>query len=100
VAAQAAIERVFGHAPALHREGGSIPILTSFKKILGADALLPALASPDCAAHSPNENFPIRNFLAGIALNQALLEELARVPRSFHGYQGDVPDLTRASHTA
>ncbi len=100
VAAQAALERVFGIAPALYREGGSIPILTSFKKILGADSLLPALASPDCAAHSPNENFPIRNFLAGIELNKALLEELARVPRSFHGYQGDVPDLTRTSHTA
>jgi acetylornithine deacetylase/succinyl-diaminopimelate desuccinylase-like protein len=101
IAAQRALERVFGAKPSLYREGGSIPILTTFKEVLGADALLPALASPDCAAHSPNENFPIRNFEAGIKLNQALLEEFARVPSGgIHGYQGDVPDLSRAARTA
>ncbi|MDD5200956.1 MAG: dipeptidase [Terrimicrobiaceae bacterium] len=101
LAAQRAIERVFGAKPCLSREGGSIPILTTFKEILGADSLMLALASPDCAAHSPNENFPIRNFHAGIALNQALLEELAAVPREgIHGYRGDVPDLTAASRLA
>jgi hypothetical protein len=41
-------------------------------------ALLLALASPDCRAHSPNENFPVENFLTGIQLNKALLKELAR----------------------
>jgi hypothetical protein len=48
--------------PALMREGGSIPIVTTFKKVLGADSLLLALASPDCHAHSPNENFPLEIF--------------------------------------
>lgn len=100
VAAQRALERVFGSKPSLYREGGSIPILTTFKEILGADALLPALASPDCAAHSPNENFPVRNFHTGIELSQALLEEFAAVPqKGIHGYKGDVPDLDRASRT-
>jgi acetylornithine deacetylase/succinyl-diaminopimelate desuccinylase-like protein len=32
---------------------------------------------PDAKAHSPNENFPIENFEAGIRLNQELLEEIA-----------------------
>ncbi len=100
LAAQRALERVFGAPAALYREGGSIPILTAFREILGASALLPALASPDCAAHSPNENFPLGNFEAGIALNRALLEEFARVPPDFHGYRGDVPDFTRAARTA
>jgi acetylornithine deacetylase/succinyl-diaminopimelate desuccinylase-like protein len=101
LAVQRALERVFGAQPSLHREGGSIPILTTFKQILGADAYLPALASPDCAAHSPNENFPVRNFEAGIALAQALLEEFAKVPRGgIHGYKGDVPDLSTTSRTA
>lgn len=101
LAVQRALERVFGAKPSLHREGGSIPILTTFKEILGADSLLPALASPDCAAHSPNENFPVRNFEIGIALNQALLEEFASGPHGgIHGYKGDVPDLDRASRTA
>lgn len=77
-AAQRALEQVFGKAPALLREGGSIPILTTFKNILGVDSLLLALASPDCCAHSPNENFPIENFFTGIRLNQAVLEELGR----------------------
>ena len=99
LAAQRALERVFGSKPSLHREGGSIPILTTFKAVLGADAYLPALASPDCAAHSPNENFPVRNFEAGIELNQALLEEFAKVG-GIHGYKGDIPDLTKTSRTA
>ncbi len=71
-----ALEEVFGRPPALVREGGSIPIVTTFRKILGADSLLLALASPDCRAHSPNENFPLENFFAGIRLNQAVLREL------------------------
>jgi len=76
-AACRALESVFGKKPALTREGGSIPILADFEKILGHTALLLALASPDCRAHSPNENFPVENFLTGIRLNKALLRELA-----------------------
>jgi acetylornithine deacetylase/succinyl-diaminopimelate desuccinylase-like protein len=37
------------------------------------------LASPDAKAHAPDENFPIENFLLGIRLNKAVLEELAKV---------------------
>ena len=77
MAARRALESVFGKVPALTREGGSIPILVDFQKTLGRDALLLALASPDCRAHAPDENFPLANFLAGIRLNRALLEELA-----------------------
>ena len=78
-AAFRALERVFGRKPALMREGGSIPIVTTFKKVLGADSLLLALASPDCHAHSPNENFPLENFFAGIRLSQAMIEEIGRL---------------------
>ncbi len=63
-----ALERVFGRRPALMREGGSIPIVTMFKKVLGADSLLLALAAPDCRAHSPNENFPHRELLRRYAI--------------------------------
>ena len=77
MAACRALEAVFGKKPARTREGGSIPILADFQKILGHPALLLALASPDCRAHSPNENFPVENFLTGIRLNKALLKELA-----------------------
>lgn len=77
-AAQRALEKVFGKKPALTREGGSIPILTEFQRTLGHPALLLALASPDCRAHAPDENFPVENFLLGIRLNKALLRELAQ----------------------
>ena len=76
-AAQRALKDTFGRDPAIIREGGSIPIVQSFSKILGVDTLLLGLALPDCRAHSPNENFPVANFQAGIRLNQALLRELA-----------------------
>jgi len=77
MAARRALEAVFGKKPALMREGGSIPILTIFREKLGCDSLLLALASPDCRAHAPDENFPLANFLAGIRLNRRLLVELA-----------------------
>ena len=77
-AAQAALRATFdGRDPALIREGGSIPIVRSFKEILGADTLLLGLALPDCRAHAPNENFPLANFEAGQRLNRHLLECLA-----------------------
>lgn len=78
-AAQQALARAFSKSEiALIREGGSIPIINTFKRVLGVDTLLLGLALPDCAAHGPNENFPVANFEQGIRLNQALLEELAR----------------------
>ena len=78
-AAQRALAASFpGRDLALIREGGSIPIVTTFRKILGAETLLLGLALPDCRAHAPDENFPVENFGAGIRLNKSLLEELAR----------------------
>lgn len=78
LAAQAALKAAFGAEPVLIREGGSIPIVQTFRDILGADSLLLGLALADAQIHAPNENFPVENFEAGIRLNQALLEELAR----------------------
>jgi acetylornithine deacetylase/succinyl-diaminopimelate desuccinylase-like protein len=77
-AAQRALRRSFpGKDVALIREGGSIPIVNTFQRVLGVETLLLGLALPDCRAHAPNENFPIENFFAGIRLNRALLEELS-----------------------
>lgn len=78
LAAQAALRVAFNAEPVLIREGGSIPIVQTFRDILGADTLLLGLALSDAQVHAPNENFPVANFEAGIRLNQALLEELAR----------------------
>jgi acetylornithine deacetylase/succinyl-diaminopimelate desuccinylase-like protein len=78
-AAQRALAQAFpGKDLALIREGGSIPIINIFQRVLGVDTLLLGLALPDCAAHGPNENFPVENFKAGIRLNRALLNELSK----------------------
>ncbi|MGH8099746.1 MAG: dipeptidase [Chthoniobacterales bacterium] len=76
-AAQRALRKAFGHEVAVIREGGSIPIVSDFRSILGAETLLCGLALPDCRAHSPNENFPLVNLEGGIRMNQAMLQELA-----------------------
>ncbi|NQX02579.1 dipeptidase [bacterium] len=78
LAAQAALRASFNSEPVLIREGGSIPIVQSFRDILGVDTLLLGLALSDAQIHAPNENFPVANFEAGIRLNQALLVELAK----------------------
>ena len=76
-AAQRALKTAFNKEVALIREGGSIPIVSDFRKILGVETLLIGLALQDCRAHSPNENFPLENLDAGIRMNQAVLAELA-----------------------
>jgi acetylornithine deacetylase/succinyl-diaminopimelate desuccinylase-like protein len=76
-AAQRALHKAFDRDVALIREGGSIPIVSEFRGILGIETLLLGLALPDCRAHSPNENFPLENFEGGIRLNKAILQELA-----------------------
>jgi acetylornithine deacetylase/succinyl-diaminopimelate desuccinylase-like protein len=72
-----ALRRAFGHEPVLLREGGSIPIVNQFKKILRADTLLLGLALPDDNAHSPNEKFDLDIFAQGQRLGALLWQELA-----------------------
>jgi acetylornithine deacetylase/succinyl-diaminopimelate desuccinylase-like protein len=76
-AAQRALRKAFDKDVALIREGGSIPIVSDFRSILGAETLLLGLALHDCRAHSPNENFPLENLGAGMRMNKAVLQELA-----------------------
>lgn len=77
-AAQDALRSAFAAEPVLILEGGSIPIVQTFQEVLGVDTLLLGLALSDAQIHSPNENFPVENFTAGIRLNQALLTALAK----------------------
>jgi acetylornithine deacetylase/succinyl-diaminopimelate desuccinylase-like protein len=77
-AALRALKAAFGYEPVLLREGGSIPIVTEFKRILGADALMLGLALPDNNPHSPNEKFSLECFAKGMRLGAHLWQELAR----------------------
>ena len=76
-AAQRALKKAFNKDAALIREGGSIPIVSEFRNILGVETLLLGLALANCRAHSPNENFPLENLETGIQMNKAVLQELA-----------------------
>jgi acetylornithine deacetylase/succinyl-diaminopimelate desuccinylase-like protein len=76
-AAQRALSKTFREPIAFIREGGSVPITQSFKDVLGIDTLFLGLALPDCKVHSPNENFAIENFHAGIRLNRHLMDQIA-----------------------
>ena len=76
-AALRALESAFHRAPVLMREGGSIPIVNDFKKILGADTLLLGLGLPDDNAHSPNEKFSLDCFAKGQLMSAHLWQELS-----------------------
>ena len=78
-AALRALKLAFGCEPVLIREGGSIPIVNQFKKILRADSLLLGLALPDDNAHSPNEKFDLGCFAKGQLMSAYLWQELSRV---------------------
>ena len=78
-AAEKALEYGFGKKPFYIREGGSIPIVNTFKELLGVDTILFGLCQPDCNAHSPNEFFGLDDFHRGIKSAVFLYDELANM---------------------
>jgi acetylornithine deacetylase/succinyl-diaminopimelate desuccinylase-like protein len=77
-AALEALRSAFGREPLLVREGGSIPIVNEFKRILKADSLLLGLALPDANAHSPNEKFNLDVFAKGMLMSAHLWQCLSQ----------------------
>lgn len=65
-AASRAIEKTFGKKPLPFYSGGSIPIISTFEKILGIKSILIGFGLGSDAIHSPNENYPLDNFFRGI----------------------------------
>lgn len=76
-AAAAAIDEGFGTPPVFVREGGTLPILPEFRRILGADSILMGFCVPNCNAHGPNEFLVVEDFWAGIRTSALLLRNLA-----------------------
>jgi acetylornithine deacetylase/succinyl-diaminopimelate desuccinylase-like protein len=62
-----AMEHVFGRSTAYIRCGGSIPIVSLFKRKLGIPSVLLGFGLPDDQIHAPNEKLCISNYLRGIA---------------------------------
>lgn len=65
-AAEKAYENVYGKRPIPVRSGGSIPIISTFEEVLGIKSILMGFGLEADAIHSPNENYPVENFLKGI----------------------------------
>ena len=65
-AASNAYEKTFGKKPIPVRSGGSIPIISTFEKVLGIKSVLMGFGLESDAIHSPNENYPLFNLFKGI----------------------------------
>ncbi len=77
LAARRAMKAVFKKEPLFTREGGSIPIVAAFDKILGLQSILMGFGLDTDAIHSPNERFKLNNFHRGILTSAHFLQELA-----------------------
>ena len=72
-----ALAHAYGKQPVYIREGGSIPICSSFKKVLGVDSLMLGFGLNDDNTHSPNEKFCLKDYHRGALAIAHLFEELA-----------------------
>lgn len=77
-AAERALKEAFGKDVAFVREGGTLPILPMFKRVLGADSLMLGFASPNCAAHGPNEKVNLPDLDRGAEAIARLMGYLAK----------------------
>ena len=77
-AAGRAIERGFGRKPVFTREGGSIPVVSTFQEELGLPSVLFGVGLPDENAHAPNEKLDVANFHGGIISSAFLYEEISK----------------------
>ena len=61
-----AMETVWGKRPVFKREGGSVPVVTQFQRILGVESVNTGFALPDDNMHSPNEKMHLPTWYRGI----------------------------------
>lgn len=75
-AAGEAFKKIYGKEPLFTREGGSIPIVADFQKILGVESVMMGFGLDSDAIHSPNEHFHIKDFHRGIQTSAKFFELL------------------------
>jgi acetylornithine deacetylase/succinyl-diaminopimelate desuccinylase-like protein len=68
---------VFGTEPVIIREGGSIPPVEVFQRVLGMQSVLVGMGLPDDRLHAPNEKFDLDQYAMGIRVLARLWDEIA-----------------------
>ena len=78
-AAGRAIEQGFGQRPVFNREGGSIPVVSTFQEELGLPCVLFGIGLPDENAHAPDEKLDLGNFHNGVIASAYLYKEIGQL---------------------
>lgn len=80
-AAEKGFEVAFGKKPLAVRRGGSIPIISTFEKVLGLKTILMGFGLESNAIHSPNENIPLDIIRKGIEAVSVFHQEYAKMDK-------------------
>jgi acetylornithine deacetylase/succinyl-diaminopimelate desuccinylase-like protein len=75
-AARRALKAAFGREPVIVGEGGSIPVVGDFERILKAPVLLVGFGLPGENAHAPDEWISLDNVRRGTRAMAALYDAL------------------------
>ena len=78
-AARRALARSWTKPPVMIREGGSIPIMTTFQRTHGLPCILMGFGLHDDQVHAPNEKFSLTSFHGGTKSCAYLYEEIGRL---------------------
>jgi acetylornithine deacetylase/succinyl-diaminopimelate desuccinylase-like protein len=81
-AAQRALKAEWGKTAIISGEGGSIPVVESFKKHLGLDSLMVGWVREGDALHSPNEKYDIEAYHRGMRSYARFIGEVGLVAPS------------------
>jgi len=74
--AAAVARELWGAEPVYTREGGSVPVVTQFTRVLKVPTVMFGFGLPDDNLHAPNEKYHLPNFYKGIDTVIAWVERI------------------------